>query len=65
MLYDPGAYPEAAIDTRITWRVKNPAAEPKDEEERKQKEELKKKMELIKRKVEERKLQRGSGSISQ
>ncbi len=54
-LYDIGAYPEEPISAKLTWRVTNPVAEPKDEEERRQKEELQKKMELIKRKMEERK----------
>ncbi|MDH5769008.1 MAG: tetrahydromethanopterin S-methyltransferase subunit A [Nitrospirota bacterium] len=54
-LYDIGAYPEDPISAKITWRVTNPVAEPKDEEERRQKEELLKKMETIKRKVKEKK----------
>lgn len=54
-LYDVGAHPEAPINARLTWRVTNPVAEPKDEEERRQKEELLKKMELIKRKIKEKK----------
>lgn len=53
-LYDIGAYPEEPISAKLTWRVTNPVAEPKDEEEGRQKEELLKKMEWIKRKVEER-----------
>lgn len=35
-LYDIGAFPEPAICTGITWRVKNPEREPKDAGERKQ-----------------------------
>lgn len=53
-LYDIGAYPEEPINATLTWRVTNPVAEPKDEEERRQKEELQKKMEMIKRKIEEK-----------
>lgn len=53
-LYDIGAYPEKPISAKITWRVTNPVAEPKDEEEHRQKEELLKKMEMIKRKVKEK-----------
>lgn len=56
-LYDIGAYPEAPISAKLTWRVTNPAAEPKDDEERRQKEELLKKMEMIKKRVEEKKRQ--------
>ncbi len=52
-LYDSGAYPEEPIHAKITWRVTNPVAEPKDEEERRQKEELLKKMEMIRKRVEE------------
>jgi tetrahydromethanopterin S-methyltransferase subunit A len=35
ILYDPGAYPEAPLSGRITWRVTQPWAEPKDESEHK------------------------------
>ncbi|MBU4319622.1 MAG: hypothetical protein Q8N12_01710 [Thermodesulfovibrionales bacterium] len=57
-LHDIGAYPEEPISAKLTWKVTNPVAEPKDEEERRQKEELQKKMEMIREKVEEKK-QRG------
>jgi tetrahydromethanopterin S-methyltransferase subunit A len=53
-LYDIGAYPEAPISARLTWKVTNPVFEPKDESERKQKEDFAKKMEEIKRKVAEK-----------
>jgi tetrahydromethanopterin S-methyltransferase subunit A len=33
-LYDPGAYPEPPYAGKITWRVTQPWAEPKDEVER-------------------------------
>ena len=32
-LYDPGAYPEPSLSGRITWRVTQPWAEPRDEKE--------------------------------
>ena len=54
MLYDIGAYPEPPISAVLTWRVTNPAFEPKDEQERKQKEDFAKKMEEIKKKVQEK-----------
>lgn len=57
-LYDIGAYPEGSVSAKLTWRVTNPVAELKDEEERRQKEELQKMMEMIKRKVEENKRQK-------
>jgi tetrahydromethanopterin S-methyltransferase subunit A len=43
-LYDPGAYPEPPLSGKITWRVTQPWAEPKDEAERAAKQ---KAMELI------------------
>jgi len=55
-LYDIGAYPEDPISGKLTWRVTNPVAEPKDDEERRQREALQKKMEMIKKKMEEKKL---------
>ncbi len=64
-LYDIGAYPEGPISAKLTWRVTNPVAEPKDNEERRQKEELQRKMEMIKKKIEERKRQRpGKGGMN-
>jgi len=33
-LFDPGAFPEPPLVGKITWRVTNPAVEPKDDEER-------------------------------
>jgi hypothetical protein len=35
-LYDIGAFPEPPICQGITWRVKHPEKEPKDDEERRQ-----------------------------
>lgn len=40
LLHDPGAYPGEPLCGQITWRVTRPWAEPKGEEERKQKEKL-------------------------
>jgi tetrahydromethanopterin S-methyltransferase subunit A len=59
-VYDIGAYPEGPISAKITWRVTNPANEPKDEEERRQKELFLKKMEEIKRIVEAKQKSRQS-----
>jgi tetrahydromethanopterin S-methyltransferase subunit A len=36
MLHDIGAFPKPAICREITWRVKNPEREPKDDDERRQ-----------------------------
>jgi tetrahydromethanopterin S-methyltransferase subunit A len=54
-LRDIGAFPGAPIIASLTWRVTNPAFEPKDEAERRQKEGFLKQMEEIRKKVEERK----------
>jgi tetrahydromethanopterin S-methyltransferase subunit A len=45
-LYDPGAYPEPPLSSRITWRVQQPWAEPLDERGRQA---VKKAKELIER----------------
>ena len=45
-LYDPGAYPEPPFTGKITWRVTQPWAEPKDDTERVAKQ---KALELIER----------------
>jgi tetrahydromethanopterin S-methyltransferase subunit A len=54
-LHDIGAYPGTPIEATLTWRVANPAFEPKDETERQQKERFLKRMAEIKRRVEEKK----------
>ena len=36
MLSDPGAYPEPALEGKITWRVANPQQRPKTAEEQRQ-----------------------------
>jgi tetrahydromethanopterin S-methyltransferase subunit A len=46
-LHDPGAYPEPPLSGRLTWRVTNPYAAPKDETERQQREKLKELMARI------------------
>jgi tetrahydromethanopterin S-methyltransferase subunit A len=46
LLSDPGAFPEAPISGRITWRIMQPWAEPADDQER---EALRKTQELIRR----------------
>lgn len=53
-LYDTGAYPEPALSGKITWRITNPAYEPKNEEEKKQVEKMKSLMAEIKKKTEEK-----------
>lgn len=34
LLYDPGAFPKPPLSGKITWRVKNPEKEPKNEAEK-------------------------------
>lgn len=48
-LYDPGAYPEAPLSGKLTWRVTRPHAEAKDETERRQREKLRDLMARLKR----------------
>jgi tetrahydromethanopterin S-methyltransferase subunit A len=62
VLSDPGAYPEPPLSGKITWKVTNPATEPKDEQARTKVEKARELMERIKRSVEQRK--RGEGGIS-
>ena len=54
LLHDPGCYPTPPLSGGITWRVANPAIEPKDEKERAAAEKLRALMERIK-KTQERK----------
>jgi len=59
-LYDPGAYPEAPLSGKITWRVTHPEREPKSDEERGQKEKLQALMERVRKATEAKnKLQKG------
>ncbi len=53
-LYDPGAYPEPPLSGRLTWRVTNPYAAPKDEAERQQREKLRDRMAKIKQAAEKK-----------
>jgi len=53
-LCDVGAHADPPIQASLTWRVTNPAFEPKDEEERKQKSDFLTRMEMIKKKVQEK-----------
>lgn len=64
VLSDPGAYPEPPLSGRITWRVRNPTTEPKDDESRARVEKARELMERIKRSVEERKRREGEGSCA-
>lgn len=54
-LYDPGAYPEAPLSGKLTWRVTQPQREPKDETERQQREKLKELMAQLKCAAEKKK----------
>lgn len=54
LLRDVGAYGEPAICRPITWRVTDPAREPKSDEEREQVEWARALMERVKRAAEER-----------
>jgi tetrahydromethanopterin S-methyltransferase subunit A len=54
LLHDPGAYEEPPISRRITWRVSDPAREPKSDEERGQVERVRALMDRVKRAVDER-----------
>ena len=55
ILHDPGAFPEPPLSGKLTWRVKNPANEPKNKEEAAQVEKLHSLMERIRTRTEERK----------
>ncbi len=54
-LSDPGAYPEPPLEGKITWKVRNPFTEPKDEQARSRVEKARQLIEEIKRRVEEKK----------
>jgi tetrahydromethanopterin S-methyltransferase subunit A len=55
MLHDPGAYPEAPLSGKITWRVIQPEREPKTDEERQQAEKVQSLSDRIRRALEEKK----------
>ncbi len=55
VLFDPGAFPEPPLLGKITWRVTDPAREPKDEASRSKVEKARALIERIRRSVEEKK----------
>ena len=55
VLSDLGAYPEPPLSGKITWNVRNPSTEPKDEQARTRVEKARELMERIKRSVEQKK----------
>jgi len=55
VLSDPGAYPEPPLSGKITWKVRNPTTEPKDDQARTRVEKARELMERIKRSVEQKK----------
>jgi hypothetical protein len=52
MLHDPGAYPEGPLDGRITWRIREPYREPRDDEERRNRQKAEELIERIRKSVE-------------
>mgnify|MGYP005840352457 CR=1 FL=1 len=54
VLSDPGAYPEPPLSGKLTWRVRDPTREPKDEQSRTRVEKARELVERIKRSVEQR-----------
>jgi len=64
VLNDPGAYPEPPLSGKITWRVRDPAREPKDEHSRTRIEQARELMERIRRSVEQRTRREGQSSCS-
>jgi len=54
-LYDVGAYPEAPLSGKITWKVTQPSMAPKNDEEQAQREKIQALMERIKKTAEKRK----------
>jgi len=54
-LSDPGAYPEPPLSGKITWKVRDPTKEPKDDQARARVEKARELMERIKRSVEQKK----------
>lgn len=53
-LSDPGAFPEPALNGKITWRVANPQQQPKTEEEQRQVEKLHSLTERIRKAVQQK-----------
>ena len=64
VLSDPGAYPEPPLNGKITWKVRDPRREPKDEQSRTRVEKARELMERIKRSVEQRKRREGQSSCA-
>lgn len=62
VLSDPGAYPEPPLSGKITWKVRNPSTEPRDDQARARVEKARELMERVKRSVERKK--RGEASSS-
>ncbi len=54
-LCDPGAYPDAPLSGKITWRISDPQRQPKTDEQRAKIEKAQALMERIRRSVEARK----------
>jgi tetrahydromethanopterin S-methyltransferase subunit A len=54
MLHDPGAFPEAPLSGKITWRVTHPEREPKSPTERLQQDKLKALMDRVRKAAEEK-----------
>ncbi|HUW57918.1 MAG TPA: tetrahydromethanopterin S-methyltransferase subunit A [Planctomycetota bacterium] len=59
LLQDPGAYPEPPLDGKITWRIREPYKEPRDEEERRHLRKAEALVERIRKSVEARRHERG------
>lgn len=55
MLHDPGAFPGPPLSGKITWKVTDPAREPKDEASRAKVEKARALIERIRRSVEQKK----------
>ncbi|HUT61471.1 MAG TPA: tetrahydromethanopterin S-methyltransferase subunit A [Phycisphaerae bacterium] len=53
-LHDPGAYPQPPLSGKITWRIRNPAREPKTDEERGQMRQLQDLMDRVKRSADQK-----------
>jgi len=55
VLSDPGAYPDAPLSGKITWRINDPQREPKTEEEQAKMDSLRGLMDRIRKAIEARK----------
>jgi tetrahydromethanopterin S-methyltransferase subunit A len=61
MLCDPGAFPEPALDGKITWRINEPYKEPRDEQERAQLDRIRNLVDRIRKSADSRRHVGGSG----